>query len=210
MYPVNIDLKGKSCLVVGGGHVALRKIGTLLEEAAEVTVIAPELSREVKALADEGTIHWRKEIYKSGDAADYFLVITCAGDREVAEAVHEEAEARGFLYNAADFPKLGNCHIPARFTAEGLMVTVSTGGRSPALAKYFKNRFKNEIPPGFSAWMDRVEVIRGEMKECLEGGAARENFWREVLNDRVMDLVGQGKIDEAEECVRHGIGRFRA
>ena len=159
MYPVNIKMDGRACLVIGGGHVAQRKVCTLLEEKAAVTVIAPEVCSGLEALFREGRISWRRESYEAPMCGGFCMVVTAAGDKEVALSVQKEAERKGFLYNAADFPALGNCHIPARIKKEGLMVTVSTEGRSPAMAKYVKNWLALEIPDAYGQWLDRMGAV---------------------------------------------------
>lgn len=120
MYPVNIKMDGRACLVIGGGNVALRKVRTLLEEKAAVTVVAPQICSGLEALFREGRISWRRESYEAPMCGSFFMVVTAAGDKTVALSVQEEAERESILYNAADFPALGNCHIPARIKKRGL------------------------------------------------------------------------------------------
>ena len=136
--------------------------------------------------------------------------MTACGVREVAEAVQQASKESHFLYNAADFPSLGNCSLPAAFDAGGIQITVSTNGRSPAMARYMKEWLSLKIPEGFGLWLDRVGKMRVEMKERIGTSEAREAFWRAVFTEDIMHLVMQGKLDEAEECVRHAVGRFGA
>ena len=96
MYPVNIELSGRPCLVIGGGHVALRKIKALLEEKAAVTAVAPEACGEIRDLADGNHISWRQEPYRKGTSGNYFLVITASGNKEIASWVAEEEKEKGF------------------------------------------------------------------------------------------------------------------
>lgn len=206
MYPVNLRMDGVSCLIIGGGHVALRKVKKLVDQQARVTVVAPEICGELKALSEEKKISWKKAFYEPGDAKGYRFVVTASGSREVAEMVHRESLDSTFLYNSADFPELGNCFLPATFETGGIRFAVSTNGRSPAMAKYVKNWLAGQIPPSFGVWLDRVGDIRLELKEKLKDSRARENFWHTVFSDRIMNLVLSGKLDEAEECVRHATG----
>jgi precorrin-2 dehydrogenase/sirohydrochlorin ferrochelatase len=210
MYPVNIKMDGRACLVIGGGHVALRKVRTLLEEKATVTVVAPQICSGLEALFREGRISWRRESYEAPMCGSFFMVVTAAGDKTVALSVQEEAERESILYNAADFPALGNCHIPARIKKEGLMVTVSTEGRSPAMAKYVKNWLALEIPDAYGQWLDRMGALRSVLQEGLADAEQREKFWRLAFEHQVMELVVQGNLDAAEERVRSGISRLRS
>lgn len=206
MYPVNLRMDGVSCLIIGGGHVALRKVKKLVDQQARVTVLAPEICKELVALWQEKRISWKKAFYEAGDAKGYHFVVTASGSREVAEMVHRESLDTTFLYNSADFPELGNCFLPATFETGGIRFAVSTNGRSPAMAKYVKNWLAGQIPPSFGVWLDRVGDIRLELKEKLKDSRAREDFWHTVFSDRIMNLVLSGKLDEAEECVRHATG----
>ena len=140
----------------------------------------------------------------------FFMVVTAAGDKTVALSVQEEAERESILYNAADFPALGNCHIPARIKKEGLMVTVSTEGQSPAMAKYVKNWLALEIPDAYGQWLDRMGALRTVLQEELADAEQREKFWRLAFEHQVMKLVVQGNLDAAEERVHSGISRFRS
>ena len=190
MYPVNIKMDGRACLVIGGGHVAQRKVCTLLEEKAAVTVIAPEVCSGLEALFREGRISWRRESYEAPMCGGFCMVVTAAGDK--------------------DFPALGKCHIPARIKKEGLMVTVSTEGRSPAMAKYVKNWLALEIPDAYGQWLDRMGALRSVLQEGLADAEQREKFWRLAFEHQVMELVVQGNLDAAEERVRSGISRLRS
>ena len=192
MYPVNLKVEGIPCLVIGGGHIALRKIRKLLKEKALITVLAPEACSEIGDMAVNKDIQWEKRTYTANDWNGYQIVITAAGRRDVA----------------ADFPELGNYTIPASFRTGGIQIAVSTDGRSPAMSRYVKKWLENKIPSDFPRWLDRVEAIRLEVRAGIADSKVREEFWHAAFNDQIMDLVLQGNLDEAEECVRHAIGSF--
>ena len=175
-----------------------------------VTVVAPEVCSGLEALFREGRISWRRESYEAPMCGGFCMVVTATGDKAVALSVQKEAEQKGFLYNAADFPALGNCHIPARIKKEGLMVTVSTEGRAPAMAKYVKNWLALEIPDAYGQWLDRMGELRSVLQEGLADAEQREKFWRLAFEHQVMELVVQGNLDAAEERVRSGISRLRS
>lgn len=156
MYPVNLKVEGIPCLVIGGGHIALRKIRKLLKEKALITVLAPEACSEIGDMAVNKDIQWEKRTYTANDWNGYQIVITAAGRRDVADDIRKESIAHGFLYNAADFPELGNYTIPASFRTGGIQIAVSTDGRSPAMSRYVKNGLKikylRTFPDGWTGW----------------------------------------------------------
>lgn len=208
MYPLNWKAEGRPCLVAGAGHVALRKARGLLAAKAEVTVVAPEGVPEFSALAAEGRLRWERTSFRPGMERGADLVVSTTGDVRVARYLSEAAARERFLYNAADFPALGNCTLPAHFERGGLTVAVSTEGRSPAFSRYIRQWLEAEIPENFGEWLDRLAALREEAKETIEGSRAREAFWRAAFSGDVMRRVAEGQLEEAEEYIRHAMGGF--
>ena len=87
MYPVNLKAAGLRALVIGGGHVALRKVKKLIAEGADVTILAPEVVSDIEALSEAKKVHWEKHLFRGDDFSSYGLIVTACGVREVAEAV---------------------------------------------------------------------------------------------------------------------------
>src|SRR5207249_5177387 len=129
-FPVNLRLAGKPCLVVGGGRVALQKVQALLEAGAHVRVVAPDIDPAISALPG---LAIERRPYLRGEAGEARFVIAATGDRAVNAVVFEDAEASGVWVNAADDPVHCTCTLPARIRRGPLLVTVSTGGHSPAV-----------------------------------------------------------------------------
>lgn len=208
MYPLNWKAEGRPCLVAGAGHVALRKARGLLAAKAEVTVVAPEGVPEFSALAAEGRLRWERASFLPGMERGAALVVSTTGDVRVARYLSEAAARERFLYNAADFPALGNCTLPAHFERGSLTVAVSTEGRSPAFSRYIRQWLETEIPENFGEWLDRLAALREEAKETIAGSRARESFWRAAFSGDVMRRVAEGQLEEAEEYIRHAMGGF--
>src|ERR1700694_5354340 len=100
-YPVNLDLNGRTCLVVGGGPVAVRKVTSLVACGADVTVVAPRVDAAISKLT---TVTIERRAYRRGEAAGYRLVITATDDPAVNQSVYDDAEAAGVWVNSADDP----------------------------------------------------------------------------------------------------------
>ncbi len=140
IYPVGLVVQGRRCLVVGGGRVAARKIGGLLSCGAAVTVVAPEVHVAIGELAESGVIaaidesplevHIRP--YRSGEAADYLLVVAATGEAAVDDEVHRDAVGAGIWVNVADDPSRCTFVLPAVARDGVVSVAVSTAGASPA------------------------------------------------------------------------------
>src|SRR3954451_5650540 len=140
-YIACLKLKGRRCLVVGGGDVGLEKVEGLLACDGDVTVVAPELHPELQRLAGERSIRWEPRAYAPADLEGAFMVIAATNDSEVNIGVYEDAERRAMLVNVVDVPPLCNFILPAIVRNGPLAIAISTQGASPALAK----RMKREI-----------------------------------------------------------------
>ena len=208
MYPLNWKAEGRSCLDIGAGHVALRKVQGLLSAGACVTVEAPEAEEAILRLAEAGQIRYVSKRFEPGDEIGFALVISTSGSASVAEYLSQAAKEQHWLYNAADFPSLGNCTIPAHFERGSLMVAVSTNGKSPAFAKYVKLWMEGAVPENFGLWLDQLSVLREEAKGKISTSAERERFWRTAFSSEVIALAAAGHLEEAEEYIRNAMGGF--
>ena len=210
MYPVNLILDDKPVIVLGGGHVALRKIEGLLEAKAKVTVVSPEIVEGIKKLVENKEIAWIKKCYEKSDLKGFELIVCAVGNEEVNKVVYADAHELRILINVVDRFELCDFALPAKIRRGNLLVTFSTNGKSPALSRYLRQTMEKEFDDTYAIWLDRLNVLRGEAIAALPTADDREIFWRSALSDDVMALVKQKKYDEAEESIRNAISRFRA
>ena len=197
-------VKGRRCLVVGGGRVAARKIAGLLACGAAVTVVAPEVHVAIAELADSGVIAAIDESplevqirpYEAGEAADYQLVIAATGDPTVDDAVHRDAQSAGVWVNVADDPARCSFVLPAVARDGPVSIAVSTAGASPALAGWLRDRSRRGSGPRCRAiW--RHCSGRGAGACTIEGRSTETIDWRRLLDGPLPDLVRGGRMDEA-------------
>lgn len=210
MYPINLILDNKSCVVLGGGHVALRKVKGLLDAKAKVTVISPEIVAELAKLVEEKRIIWQKKCYEQGDLDDFTLAICAIGNEKINVEVQREAKQKKVILNVVDRLEFCDFALPAKIRRGDLLVTFSTNGKSPALAKYLRCKMEREFDETYAKWLDRLVQLRKEAIETLPTSDDREIFWRSALSDDVMELVKNKKYDEAEASIRDAISSFRA
>lgn len=212
MYPIGLRLEGRSCLVAGGGQVAARKVRSLLDAGAAVTLAAPEVVPALAALAAEGRIRWLRQRAEAelleGLQERPFLVFCATDDAAANEAFGRAAHRVGALVNDAAAPELCDFFVPAAIREGELLVTVSTGGASPALSRALKKRLAAFLGRGWGAWLPRLSRLRESAKERWADSRAREAFWRGALSEHVLDLVEDGEIDKAEAEVKNAIDRF--
>ena len=200
-YPVNLMLRGRSVLVVGGGTVATAKVRGLLEGGADrIVVVAPDVTDDLRALADDQRVRILRRPYRSPEAAEHRLVVTATSQRDVNRRVFLDAEAAGVWVNAADDPAHCTFTLPARVRRGPILVTVGTGGHSPALATWLRRRFEVEFGPEYDAL---VEILSEERESIKAMGRSTEGLaWQEALDRGLLDLLRADRHNEALELLR--------
>jgi precorrin-2 dehydrogenase / sirohydrochlorin ferrochelatase len=201
LYPVNLRVAGRRCLVVGGGTIAAQKAQGLLECGARVHVIATHVGPEVRALAasagDGASLTWDERPYREGDVAGHRLAITATDDPAVNRAVYLDGEAAGVLVNSADDPAHCAFTLPSRIRQGPLLVTFATGGHSPAVATWLRRRFSAEFGPEYVALIELLAAERARMQADGESTEGRD--WQSALDSGMLDLVREGRLAEAKE-----------
>ncbi len=207
LYPINLDVIGKPCVVVGGGKVALRKINGLLEAGARVKVIAPEICAGVEELVQRGAISWTQAKFSEELLGDEVILIAATDSREVNRQACAAAQARKILVNAVNVAG-GNFYVPSTLRRDEFLLTVSTGTHSPAFARFIRQMLEEEIDEQFGASLEMISAWRREIKRLLPNYAAREIFWQEVLNREAWELLRRGELDKLEERIKHALKSF--
>lgn len=193
LYPVNLLLAGRPCLVVGGGAVATGKVRGLLDAGAAVHVVAPSVSEDIRALP----VTWDERPYERGEVAGYDLAITAADDASVNRQVYEDGVAAKVWVNSADDPANCSFTLPARVRRGDLLVTVSTGGRSPAVATWVRRQLEAQLGPEYATL---VELVSAEREAIRAAGRSTEGLdWQAALDSGMLDLIREGRVHEAKE-----------
>jgi len=196
LYPVNLLLAGRPVLVVGGGRVAAQKVRGLVAAGAVVTVVAPE----VDAAVEEQDVTVERRRYRRGEAAGYRLVTAATGNPAVNQQVYDDGEAAGVFVNSADDPERCSVTLPARVQRGRLVVTVSTGGHSPAVAAWLRDRLAAELGPEYDTL---VGLLSDERDLVRERGLSTEGLdWRAALDSGILDLIRAGRLEDAKERLR--------
>ena len=197
-YPASLDVSGRPCLVVGGGPVAARKARNLLECGASVTVVAPSLCKEMEAMAP-GLSAVEQRPYRNGEAAAYRLVVSATGLPDVDSAVFADADAAGIWVNSADDPAHCSFILPAVHRDGAVTVSVSTGGLSPALASWLRDRLAESCEPG----LGDLATLLAEARARLRGEGTRSDAvdWQALLDGPLPELVRSGDFDNARATI---------
>lgn len=200
LYPVGLVLTGKAVLVVGGGQVATQKVAELVRCGADVTVVAPDVAAELSTLADEGRLRCEVRPYRRGEASAYRFVVAATDQRDVNQAVHDDAEAAGVWVNAADDPERCTAVLPSRVRRGSLLVTISTEGRSPALASWLRTQIEEQLGPEHEVLLDLLADERDRIRS--EGGSTEGLDWRGALESGMLDEIRAGRIHTAKELLK--------
>lgn len=198
LYPVNLILRDRRVLVVGGGRVAIQKIDGLLECEATVHVVAPAVDPGIPERATAGApLTWDLRAYRTGDVAGYHLVVTTTDDPAVNRAVALDATAAGIWVNSADDPANCSFTLPSRVRQGPLLATFSTGGHSPAVSTWLRRRFTAEFGPEYVTLIELLGAERARIR--AEGRSTEGLSWQEALDSGMLDLIREGHLAEAKE-----------
>jgi precorrin-2 dehydrogenase/sirohydrochlorin ferrochelatase len=200
-----ISLSGKRAIVVGGGRVGVRKVTSLLESGAQVVVISPKLEPELQEMAHRGQIEWVTGAFDESLLDRYpeaVLVFGTTDRREVNVAVHKACVDRKILCNIADVPDLCTFIVPAVITQGDLMIAVSTGGASPALAR----RIREDLEKHFGPEYGKMTHVLGELRKLVlqTGSAPDENkkIFREIVNSEVLAALRENDRERVLDILK--------
>jgi len=181
-YIACLRLKGRRCLVVGGGDVGLEKVEGLLACDADVTLVAPDAHPALQELAAEGSIRWERRPYRAGDLDGCLIAIAATDDSEINIGVFNDAEQRAMLVNVVDVPPLCNFILPAIVRTGPLAVAISTAGASPALAKRMKREIAELFGEPYATLAVLLNDVRGWAKGTLPTYQDRKEFFESIVN----------------------------
>jgi siroheme synthase-like protein len=194
-YPMSLKIRGKRCVVVGGGQVARRKVRGLLEYGASVEVISPEPCPELNKLVETGEIKVLRRRYQPGDLRGAFLAIAATDSRALNRQVVKEAKDRAVLVNVADDPQNSDFIVPSYLRRGTLTIAVSTGGVSPALARKIRTRLERELGDEYASLVRLVGEVRAEVRRHK----ITADDWQEALDlDLITRLLKKGDEKKAK------------
>jgi precorrin-2 dehydrogenase/sirohydrochlorin ferrochelatase len=197
-YPALLNLSNKKCVVVGGGKVAERKVASLVRCGAHVLVISPELTTALKKYKATGTIRHQSREYRRGDLKGSFLVIAATSDDRINREVSREAK---ILVNVADVPELANFVLPAVMRRGPLMIAVSTGGASPAMAAAIRMELELLYAREFESYLLFLGRLRKNIIKTVRDKKARERFFKEIASSKVLKVLRTGGFQKARKNV---------
>lgn len=204
-YPVFLNVRGKRCVVAGGGEVALRKVRVLLEYGADVIVVSPSICSELGVLCREKKLEIIFRKYRTADLEGTFIVIAASDERDVNRKIAAEAKSGKVLVNVVDDAAVSDFLIPSSMSRGDLTVAISTGGKSPALARKIKNELELYFSEEYIVLIDLVAEVRSELKNM--GVKPGNDIWQKALDlDLLLDLLHKGQREEAKAVLLGNLG----
>jgi len=195
-YPVFLNLSGRNCVVAGGGQVALRKVTTLLQYGADVTVISPRLCKGLGELDCAGKIKVRRRSYQAGDLQGAYIAIIATGNRSVNRQASLEAGLNKIPVNVVDDAGLSDFIVPSIVRRGSVSIAISTAGKSPALARKLRARLEGELADEYADLALLIEGVRREAKKLKLKISSKR--WQEAIDlDYMLLLLKQGDSEKA-------------
>ena len=207
-FPVCLDLKNRSILVVGGGPIAEGKLLQLVEAQARVHLVSPTLTATLQKLVESGTITYRCGKFEDSDLAGNFLVVCATNFQSVNEEVAKAAALRNMLCNVVDQPALCNFITPAIVSRGALQISISSAGQSPSVAQRVKREIENLIGPEFETLLEITSALRADFREITPDYNTRRDFLRGFVDSEALNLIRQGKVEEARGLGQRMLNAF--
>jgi len=192
--PVFLQLRDRPVLVVGGGRVAVRKVELLRRTGAKITVVAPELADELRALAIQGELRSIDTVFSPEHVDGTAAVVAATGVPEVNAAVSVAARERNIPVNVVDDPAASTFIFPAIVDRSPILIAISSGGQAPVLARRIREQMEAFLPARLGALARFMGERRKAVKRALRT-AARRSFWERIVGGIVGARVVAG--DEA-------------
>jgi precorrin-2 dehydrogenase/sirohydrochlorin ferrochelatase len=221
-YPVNLNVQDRRCLVVGGGVVGTRKALRLVRCGARVVVISPRVTEALRPFIDNGVVRWRARGYRGSDlmpdqisdqAIEYgsdsqavFLVITTTDNPSVNAQVHADARKFGILCNIADRPEACDFTLPAVVSRGDLTITVSTSGKSPALARRLRKDLEMQLGEEYDVGLKLMGAVRKRLLGEGHDPDAHKVRFRRVIDGGLIPLIREGRIGEVDRLLADVLG----
>jgi precorrin-2 dehydrogenase/sirohydrochlorin ferrochelatase len=206
-YPVNLDVRNRQCLVVGGGGVGERKVLTLLDCGASVTVVTTRATETLRNLALDGRIDIKTKQYDPSDMEGKFLVIGATDSEEVNARVSKDAVARGLLCNIADRPAACNFVLPAVVRQGDLLVAISTSNKSPAVARRIRQTLEKEFGPEYALLLNLMGSIREKLLSEAKSPEAHKRTFEQLLDAGLLEMIRENRTRDVDALLNDVLGR---
>ncbi len=206
-YPVNLNIEKKKCVVVGGGKVATRKAKKLMECGATVFIISPVFSKTLVDFSKKtDRMHLFKKKYEPCDLDEAFIVIAATNSKKTNLKINQDAKKRLILLNIADAPALCDFTVPASIIRGDLLITISTGGKSPGLAKKIRSNLENEFSKEYADLINLIGSVRDKLIKDNSIAKLNSAVLDKFLKKETLDLIKTKNTEEINSLLSEILG----
>jgi siroheme synthase-like protein len=198
-FPIFLDAKHISAIIIGGGDVAARKIELLLKTTTNITIMSATLSLSVERLINSHKLTWLSHNYESGHLAAFNLVIAATDNAEVNQSVAHEASTLNLLTNVVDQPNLCTYITPAIIDRDPMLIAMSSSGSAPILLRMLREQIEKMLPSGYGKLADFSLKFRDHVKARIKGIRNRRTFWENTLRGPIGESILNGSTLDAEQ-----------
>jgi precorrin-2 dehydrogenase/sirohydrochlorin ferrochelatase len=199
--PLLIDMKDMNCLVVGGGVVAERKIETIIDFSPKIEVVAPEVTALIEKLHLEGKILWHKKVFDKDDIKGKFIVFVATNNVKLNKEIARLCRKAGILVNSVKPGLAGNCIMPSFSSCDGMIISVSTLGQFPLIAKKFREEMENKAEK-----YRKLLVLLAPYRELLLTLSQDSNYnkklWHDLFKYPLLEKIEENAIEEVEAYIK--------
>jgi len=205
-YPVFLNVKDRSCVVVGGGEVGERKVFRLLRSEAWVTVVSPELTPTLEALYESEQIQVHRASYDRRFITNAFLVIGATNRPEINDHIYRDCHEQGILVNIVDDPERCDFILPAVVEQGDLSVAISTNGKSPALARKIRQDLSQHFGPEYGTLLSVLAKIRSLYRRSGKEIAPTSEIYARILATSILEDIRERRWDRIETIIKEHAG----
>lgn len=201
LYPLNLRVAGRACVVVGGGAVAARKVGPLVDAGADVTVVAPELGEELAAMRSSHAWRWVRREFEPDDAFGHTMLVAATDDRDANRRAAQAGRAAGALVNVVDDPDESDFVVPSVVRRGPLQIAVSTAGLAPAFSAALRRRLEELFPQEYGQAVEIVAAARVELRAAGASEGERRAAARRLADLDILALLEEGGLERVSAAV---------
>jgi precorrin-2 dehydrogenase / sirohydrochlorin ferrochelatase len=200
-YPIYLDIEGRDVLIIGGGNVCARKAETMMKYGARVTIVSPEFTDEIEGWSRAGVLQLRRKTYEEADLGGASVVIASTDDPCVNARIARDCRRRKIPVNVVDVTHLCEFIVPAIVERGSIQIAISTGGKSPALARTLKEDLQKFVGPEYDEINLVLGTLRSGAKKTLPTDVDRKRFFDSIIAEGVLDMMRQGQRQRAYETI---------
>ncbi|MGZ8796239.1 MAG: precorrin-2 dehydrogenase/sirohydrochlorin ferrochelatase family protein [Thermoanaerobaculia bacterium] len=200
-YPIYLDIEGRNVVIVGGGNVCARKAETMMKYGARVTVVSPQFTDEIEQWARQGCLALSRKKYDQSDLEGVNIVIASTDDEAINTQIATDCRQRRIPVNVVDVTALCEFIVPAIIEKGSVQIAISTGGKSPALARTLKEDLQRFVGPEYDEVNQALFSLREGAKKGLPTDADRKRFFDGIVGQGILDMLRDGRRREAYETI---------